>query len=473
MGSHRVASKRLQFVAPMLPRETGMKRFTDRYLEALKPAPEGKRYMPMDPGTPNLGVEVNDKGRKVFKYVARFPGTKAPARRSLGVYDLISLADAREKAEKWRKLIAKGIDPKDQEAEERAKEQTRRDNTFASVVTDYIKLAVVGWDPDDEEDRKAHQGKAPHQRKGLRVARELRKEFVNTNGKRPGLGPRPIDSITRADITRVLDDAKKRGAPYMAHNLLQTIRPMFNWAIERGVYGLDASPCDRLKPGRVIGKKALRTRVLADDELFALWRAASRLPYPSGAFTKLLALTGQRRTEVGSMRWREIDLVKREWSIPAERMKMGAPHVVPLSAEAVAILKELPRLKGGDFVFSTTFGEKPINGYGKPKERLDARMLRTLKAMTRRRGEDPASVELPDWVFHDVRRTLRTGLSSLKVSTEVAELVIGHAKQGLQAVYNQHQFTDEKRDALELWAGRLRDIVTPAPDNLVKLQARR
>jgi len=436
-------------------------KFTDRYLRSLKPALKGQRYEIMDALAPEMGVRVTDKGLASFVYVGRFPGSQNPTRRALGVYDTTSLADAREKVEVWRKLLAKGIDPKKQDAEDRAKEQARRDTTFARVVDDYLALRVIGPDP-----------KKPLQRKGHRVARELKGEFVAGKDKRPGLGARPIDSITRADITRVLDDAKKRGAEHMAHNLLQVVRPMFNWAIERGGYGIDASPCDRLKPGRVIGKKARRTRTLNDEELFALWRAAGRLPYPWGPFAKLLALTGQRRSEVGEMRWREINMAKRVWSIPAERMKMEAPHAVPLSAEAVAILEKLPRFNKGDHVFTTTLGAKAINGYGKPKDRLDVRMLRTLKAQARMRGEDPDTVELPAWVFHDVRRTLRTGLSRLKVPFETAELVIAHKLKGLHAVYDQHAYEDEKREALDRWATRLRSIVEPQSDNVLRFPAR-
>jgi integrase len=448
-------------------------KLSDRYLKSLQPAPKGKRVdAAMDTNETKLGVRVDDKGRVAFVYVDRFPGSKNPTRRTLGVYDDMSLAEARDMAETWRKLIAKDIDPAVQGAEDRAKEQARRENTFGKVVTDYIELVAVGWDPDDKEAAAAaaKANRRPEHRTGLREARLLRNEFVKAKGARPGLGERPITEITRADITRVLNDAKRRGALYVGHNLLQVVRQVFNWAIESGDYGLEASPCDRLDAAKAIGKKKPRKRTLNNDEMFAYWRAAGRLPYPWGPLAKMIALTGQRRTEVGSMRRREIDLADTVWRIPAEVMKMDSPHNVHLTAEAVSILRDVPNSKRGDYIFSTTAGEKPVNGWGKFKDRLDARMLRTLKALARRRGEDPGHVELQHWVFHDVRRTMRTALSKLKVPFEVAELVIAHAKSGMAGVYDQHEFEDEKREALEAWAAHLRDIVTPPPHNVIRFK---
>ena len=359
-------------------------------------------------------------------------------------------------------LIRQGVDPKEHEEDAKRELQRRRDNSFGAVVADYIRLAVVG--PDENR---------PIQRKGLVVARELQAEFVAdkivNGGVRPGLGVRPIDSITRHDIVRVIDDAVARGARYQAHNLLGHVRTLFNWAIARGVYGIETSPCDRMKPKQVIGRKALRTRVLTDQELAALWRAAGRLGYPYGPLIRLLAATGQRKSEVAEARWREFDFAKKLWVIPAERMKADAPHVVPLNTEALAILASLPRSTGRkvvDFLFTTT-GTKPVNGFSKAKERLDREMIRTLGAMARKEGRDPAEVEIADFVLHDIRRTMRTGLSALPVSSDVAELVIAHARPGLRRVYDQFAYLDEKRHALDLWARHLRNVVAPTSSELL------
>ena len=433
---------------------------TDRALKALKPAPAGKRLDIMDAVVPGFGVRVTDKAdqdgkaaQRTFILVARYPGSSNPTRRALGEYGAISLEKAREKARHWHDLIHRGIDPKTEEEQHRLAQKKRQENSFEAVAEEFIRLAVIGPDPDK-----------PKQRKGHVVARELRSEFIARFGKKP------VDSITAHDIVAVLDDAVARGAPYQAHNLLGHVRRLFNWAIARGVYGLDRSPCDRMKPADVIGKKALRTRVLKDAELRALWAAAGNLDYPFGPLVRLLALTGQRKSEVAEAEWSEFDLERKLWTIPAERMKADAPHVVPLTAEAIEILKGLPRFTKGEHLFSTTHGKKPVNGFSRAKARLDAAMLTELQKAAEERGEDSKKVKLEPFVLHDIRRTMRTGLSALPIPDLVRELVIAHTKPGLHKVYDQHAYVDEKRQALELWAGRLRDIVQPAPENVFRLQ---
>ena len=234
---------------------------------------------------------------------------------------------------------------------------------------------------------------------------------------------------------------------------------------------VETSPCDRLKPKDLIGAKAVRTRILTDDELRAFWIATDALGYPFGPLFRLLALTGQRKSEVSDAAWSEFDTAKKLWIIPPARMKADAAHVVPLTGEALQMLGEAPRFNKGEHLFSTTFGVKPVSGFSKAKRRLDGLMLAELRAAAERRGEDPAKVKLPDWCIHDIRRTVRTGLSALRVADHVSELVIAHTKQGLHKVYDQFAYLDEKREALALWAARLRSIVEPAPANVIEFAA--
>jgi integrase len=388
-------------------------------------------------------------GQRSFVLVARFPsgGGKArnPTRRSLGSYGLLTLEKARQKARAWLDLIDRGIDPRLEEQQQRQAALRRHENSFAAVAEQFIKR---------------HVSKI---RKAAVVERELRREFVAR------WGARPITDITQHDVVAVIDEVVDRGATYQAHNLLGHVRGLFNWAIARGVYGLDRSPCDRLRPAAVIGKKLARQRVLNNDELRAFWRATGKIGYPYGPLLRILAFTGQRKSEVAEARWSEIDLERKVWTIPAERMKADAPHVVPLTDDVVAIMESLPRFKKGDHVFSTTFGAKPVNGFSKVKERLDRRMLRSWRALARVRGEDHQQALIKPWVIHDIRRSMRTGLSALPVPDLVRELVIAHTKPGLHKVYDQYAFVDEKRRALELWAARLRHIVEPPPANVVEL----
>ena len=109
----------------------------------------------------------------------------------------------------------------------------------------------------------------------------------------------------------------------------------------------------------------------------------------------------------------------------------------------------------------------------KIKKRLDGLMLEELSSLAEERGDDPEKIKVDRWTNHDLRRTLRSGLSALRVNSDVAEAVLAHVKPGIRGVYDRYDLFDEKRQALDLWAGRLRSVVEPAPGNLVKLVAGR
>jgi integrase len=418
----------------------GQGTLTDRKLKSLKAAPEGKPYDVFD--IDGFGVRVSDKGTKTFILTARYPGSNNPTRRAIGHYPTVSLVKARATAAQWREWIAQGKDPAGEIDRQRVAEERRRDNSFRVVAEEFIRLA------------------ASKQRRGAEVKRDLEKEFIAR------WGGRPITDITSHDVIAVLDEAVARDAPYQAHNLLGHIRRLFNWAIARGVYGVDHSPCDRMKPKDVIGAKAVRTRVFNDNEWRAFWRAAEGMKYPYGPLFRMLALTGQRKSEVAEAQWSEFDLMRKLWTVPAERMKADAPHIVPLTDSVIAILESLPQFNRGDHLFSTDFGQKPVNGFSKAKVILDKAIIAELR-------KDNPKAKLAPFVIHDIRRSMRTGLSALPVSSDVAELVIAHARPGLRKVYDQHSFEAEKRHALELWASRLRDIVEPPPANVRPLLPKR
>jgi hypothetical protein len=149
-------------------------------------------------------------------------------------------------------------------------------------------------------------------------------------------------------------------------------------------------------------------------------------------------------------------------------------HLVPLSAAAQEVIASLPHIKGGKYLFSLSAGKRPLAMTGPIKADLDRRMLRTLKAMARRRGEDHEHVTLAGWVNHDLRRTVRSGLSALRVSHNVAEAVLAHRQGGIAATYDLHEYQTEKAEALELWAQRIASIVNPPkPAKVIKLRGRR
>jgi len=446
-----------------LAREPARKTLTDRFLRSLKQSAFTGRRIVYDTEVRGFGVHVL-KSQLSFVLVARPPGRKQPTRMALGeyagltptehkaadrrykalpaderaklsfdeyllqTYGPVTLAGGREKARLWKRHLRAGIDPRVVEARERATAQAAAGNLFGAVTENFITRELS------------------KQRRGHVVERILRKEVL------PGWKGRPIADVGHRDVREVVDKVVERGAPRYAHNVFDAIRAVFAFAVDRGI--LDASPCAMLKPAKIIGAKAIRTRVLSDSELRAVAAVANELDYPFGRLVQVLLLTGCRLNEVAGARWPEFDLEARTWTIPAERFKSGAQHVVPVADDLMAVLDGLPRFHRGDHLFSSTFGQTPVSGFAKAKARIDKRVG-----------------AVPRWTFHDIRRTVRTRLAELRVPDHIAEIVIGHARKGLARIYDQHKYAAEVRDALTLWAARLHSIVSPPPaTNVVEMQ---
>lgn len=428
------------------------KRLTDNLIAGLPAATKGTRSEIRDDLVSGLSVRVTDKGKKTFVLVARFPGSQNPTRRAIGEYPALSLKEARETAKDWLLLLRRGLDPKEELERVKTENLRKRTNTFSAVVEDYLKDI-----PTRNRNRHAEQD-----------AREIRRELLERKDRagkvtwRNAWASKPVVDVTDADIAELIAAIRDRPAPGMAYNTWGHVKAIFSWAMgpeRRQGYGLTINPTLNLQPKHFRLSKTISTRVLHPHEIRAYWAVAEATPYPLGPFYKLLMLTGQRKSEVAEARWPEFDLKNKLWTVPPERFKSGQSHIVPLSDDAVALLEKLERFEGedaGDFIFSTTKGKKPINGFSRAKSALDEAMLKLLK------NDDPAAL-LPDWVFHDVRRTVRTRLSGLRINSEVAEMVIGHGKTGLRRVYDQHTFEPEMREALDRWATALKQTVSPEP----------
>lgn len=420
----------------------------DTHVRAFKPAEPKTRYRVPDTEVRGLSIQVTDTGHKSFILYTRYPGSSAPARRALGEYGTLSLAEAREKARAWKALIKRGIDPRDEERRTLEAEQQKRDTTFAAIAEDFIRE------------------KLPTERRGAAVERELRRDLM------PDLGAKAITEVTERDILRLIN-AKKRTAPAAARNLLALCKRLFSWAIDQRVYGLDSSPCQNLRPTRIIGERLPRDRILSDDELRALWLAADQMPYPHGTVYKILMLTGLRLNEAAEAKRSEFDMADRVWTVPAARMKgregKARPHVVPITNAIETELYAIPNLQGATYAFSTSHGERPVSMGSKIKEKVDGLMLAELRKMAEARGEDLETVELAPWKNHDIRRTVRSGLARLRISEATSEAILAHVRPGIIGVYNHHDYMDEKREALEMWAARLTSIVKPKPANVVTL----
>jgi integrase len=418
---------------------------TDKFIQGLKPAPAGQRYIAHDALVPGLGVRVTERGHRTFILGARYPGSDHFKRRELGEVGAITLAAARDKARDWLALIKAGRDPREVERAAASASQLQAATTFSAVAEEFIKRHLQG------------------KRKAKVVEREIRRELI------PVLGQRPIGEITRRDIVTLLEAIADRGSTgAYARNIFGHLSTFFNWAIARDIYGLEASPCDRIKPKALLGEKRIRERVLDDDELRALWRAAGRMGYPCGAMVRWIMLTGCRVSEATGARWSELG--PRLWTVPPERHKMGTTHVVPLTAAMSALLNTVPRWQRGDFVFSANGGERPFVGVWYSKKQLERAMAHSWRAIGRAQGIDRRNIKIERWTLHDIRRTVRTRLSALRVPEQTAELVIGHSKRGLVRVYDQHQYADEMREALVLWNAKLESIVNPPASNVITLR---
>jgi integrase len=213
---------------------------------------------------------------------------------------------------------------------------------------------------------------------------------------------------------------------------------LFNWAMSADIVA--ASPCAGIERPT---KEISCDRVLDDAELALIWYAADELGPPFGPLVKLLLLTGQRRNEVAGLEWKELDL--QWWSLPRQRTKNNKAHLVPLSRQAIAVIETIPKISER-FVFSTN-GETRVSGFGKAKRRLDALLPK----------------DMPPWRLHDLRRTVASGMARLVINLPVIEKVLNHASgsfAGIVGVYQKHEFSDEKRKALEAWGFHVTEIVS-------------
>lgn len=461
------------------------KRLSPRVIKALKPGKDGVRHgdIVMDDITPNFGVRVlgtAERPQHTFCVVARFPGSSSSSRAAIGTFlfdkddeavGAESLKAARAKARHWVRLIEEHRDPRAEEARQREAQLRKHATTFGAVAEDFIKE------------------KLPSERRGVDVEREIRKEFK-------GWWPRPISEITRRDVLAIIK-AKGKVAPASARNILGHAKRLFQWAIDQDAYDMHVSPAADIKPTAILGEKIARERELTEIEFRAFWIAAGRLPYPQGPMFRLLALTGCRLAGVSEARWSEFSPVVRSaldqrngpvdwsgfspddlwWTIPAARVKArnakARPFMVPLTADMLRLLEELPSPVLGDCLFSRNSGETPAVVSTEIKTDLDARMLEVLRELAEKRGGDPDEVALPRWVTHDLRRVVRSALSKLRVPQEHAEAVLGHVRPGIQGTYDRHDFFLEKREALLKWNDHIRKVVEPASaaSNVVALRA--
>jgi integrase len=248
----------------------------------------------------------------------------------------------------------------------------------------------------------------------------------------------------RAQIRVILDEIAK-DAPIMANRVLASVRKMYNWAIGQDL--VEHNPCFKVPaPSR----ERLRDRVLSNEELkkvcllSKIWFALDndKSSVIADAF-KIRLLTAQRGGEVLSMRWANIDLKTRWWTIPVERSKNKMPHRVWLSTPAMNILK---RRKEAD-------GESPWVFPGRREGQPIVETKRVLESIRTASG-------VKEWRGHDLRRTAASNMTAMGIPRFIVGRVLNHAEPGVTAVYDRHSYDAEKKDALDKWAAKLMRIVS-------------
>jgi integrase len=261
----------------------------------------------------------------------------------------------------------------------------------------------------------------------------------------------PIDQITRKDVAaRLLVIARECGV-VTAIRARSHLSNMFAWGIAQGL--TETNPvvgAAQLKP------PPARDRVLDDRELAAVWSATSDDDF--GRVVRLLILLGQRRTEVGGMKWQELDLGRGTWTIPSTRSKNGRAHTLPLPAAALNIINSVPRMINRDYLF----GERSSGGF-------------TLWAFAKAALDDRLGDHVKPWTLHDLRRTFCTRLADLGVLPHVIEQILNHQsghRAGIVAVYNKSTYEREVKAAMALWDDHLRELIRGDDRKIVPMPQR-
>ena len=355
-----------------------------------------------DQGCAGFGVKVTPRGRKVFIVLYRVAGAGTRVRKyTIGPYGKVTLHQARIAAQRVFTARLEGRDPAAEKLSARRRHVVDR---IADLVETYIADHV-------SKTRGARE-----------IASLLRREVV------ANWGPRSVYELKKREIIDLVMEVVGRRTPAAANKLLKVIKAFLTWCVGRAI--LETSPAHGL---RAPAKEVARDRVLTDDELARVIWAARSLGYPYGDIVELLALTGQRREEIASLTRDEIDFQTQVLAFPGVRTKNGKPHIVHLSAAAVALLAHLP--DRCPFVFSST-GERPFQNFSPAKRELD-----TLSGVT-------------GWRLHDLRRTCVSGMARLGIAPHVADKILNHQSgtiSGVAAVYQRHQFIPEREAALNLW----------------------
>ena len=384
---------------------------TDTALRNAKPGLKARRIY--DSG--GLYVEVAPAGGKWFRFKYHFGGKER--RLSLGVYPDVSLAQARERRDEARRLLAEGTDPSTVRKAAKAEQQAQAE-TFELVARQWHEKFTPSWTP----------GHA------ARILTSLSQDAF------PWLGHRPIREILPPEILSVARRVESRGAVETAHRLVGNIGMVFRYAVASGL--ADSDPTRDLRGALSPTNEKHHASVTDPKAVADLLRAIES--YSGSLVTRcalrLAPLVFVRPGELRHAEWSEINTDAAEWRIPAHKMKMRTQHIVPLSKQALAVLGELRPLTGsGDYLF--------------PSERTTERPMseNTVNAALRRLGYTKEEM-----TGHGFRSMASTLLNELGWNRDAIERQLAHAERNnVRAAYNYAEFMPERRKMMQAWADNL------------------
>ena len=389
------------------------KTLSDKGVLALKPRSTG--YTVPDPQLVGHYVRVRTTGAKSFAAVTRSPAGKQ-VWVTIGQTDKLDIDDARKQARTIIERVRAGLP---------AFETAPTKHSFEDIAEQWLKRHVRA--------------------KGLRSEGEvtrLLKAHVY-----PRWRDRDILEIRRSHVTALLDHVEDHHSARQADAVLAVVRGIFNWFATR--HDNFTSPTVK-GMRRTNAKNRARARILDDDEIRAVWKVAEGNG-AFGAFVRLALLTGQRRAKLVNMKWDDIN--NGVWTVPAETREKGNIGSVRLPKMALDIINARPKLSDNVYVFAAGRGDGHFNGFSKAKALFDAKL--------------PI---MPQWQTHDLRRTSRSLLSRANVRPDIAEKVLGHVPQGVEATYDRHDYVDQKTDALKRLAALIEEIVNGTPAKVVRLK---
>ncbi|HFU4536149.1 tyrosine-type recombinase/integrase [Yersinia kristensenii] len=415
------------------------KPLSSKAIEIMKPTDKNKADTGENRG---LRVTCGASGIKTFFYRYTSPVTNKLSQVKIGSFPQTSLALARMKLQELKLIRSEGRCPASELKDEKQRllEESQKPKAAVLTVEGLVELYLT----ERIEDRKSNDGKIIPGARKKKGQKEVRRTLENDAVAK--LGARVAAEITRKDIVELVNGVIERGAKVQAGNLLRELSSAYEFAIGLGRFD------DNFANPALLAKSSLRqtnikltcergTRILSEKELakFLHWLPGSAYTPTIKNVLRLTLWTGCRTGEVCNMAWEDVDLNK--GTIHLRETKTGVERYVQLSDQAIDFLKIL-RLNSDKYLFPSQATKKPIQ-------------QKYLTENSWRLRESGQMLDIPHWTPHDLRRTVRTGLSRLQCPNEVAEAVLGHTRGGVEGIYNLYKYDAECRKWLQVWADYL------------------